>query len=68
VIVISLIEYHQYYNNRNRLEIIMGKTFRKDKQYRPKGRGQTFTKDLKTWKKPTRPSNSPPEPPQTIDL
>ena len=46
----------------------MGRTYRADKQYRPKERGKTFNKDMKPWKKPTRPSNPPPEPPQTIDL
>jgi uncharacterized Fe-S cluster protein YjdI len=43
----------------------MGRTYRKDKSFRPKGRGQTFNKDQKPWKKPSRPSNQPP--PQTFD-
>lgn len=42
----------------------MGKTFRKDKAFRPKGRGKTFVKDLKPWKKPSRQNDRPP---QTFD-
>ena len=38
---------------------IMGRTFRKDKQHWPKGRGQTFIKDQKPWKK-QKPRNAQP--------
>ena len=45
----------------------MGRTFRKDKQFRPKGRGQTFVKDSKPWKKPNHPKVDNP-PPQKFEL
>ena len=32
----------------------MGRTFRKDKSFRPKGRGQIFSKDPQPWKRPDR--------------
>ena len=44
----------------------MGKTYRKDKSFRPKGRGQTFVKDQKPWKKSLRPPQSN-QPPSTFD-
>jgi hypothetical protein len=33
----------------------MGKTFRRDGNFRPKTHGKTFNKDYKSWKKPKNP-------------
>ena len=35
----------------------MGRTYRRDKQFKPKAHGKTYNKDFKPWKKPKTPDD-----------
>jgi len=47
---------------RHKIIVSMGKTYRKDKTFRPKGRDKTFGKDPQPWKRPERPKDSDKQP------
>ena len=45
----------------------MGKTFRRDKPFRPKVHGRVYNKDFQPWKKPKKPREDG-KPPASEDI
>ena len=45
----------------------MGKTFRRDKPFRPKAHGRVFNKDFQPWKKPKKRPKEEDTPPPTFE-